>query len=180
MIGSKIQDDAVFLPASDDDYDTLYIHVTEGEIGAIGSRVDDSVANFKSDLLFAWLPDELPDWLQEQPVQRFLKLTSDCNMAMSFAFASRRFADDKSDRSRDGTLFRPTFSDDVRLYTGLPYDSIAAYLQRNLVSEDDLTIFKALKVDSVTKYAAAQEVLSRSVSSFRQTFEQRFEVDRSG
>ena len=179
-IGSSLRDDAVFFPDDDnDDYNTLYVHISETEISAIGSLVDDGIANFKSDLMCASLQNELPEWLHEQPVQRFLKLTSDSDVAMSFVLASRTFTGGKGDRG-GGTLFRPAFSDDVRQYTGLPYDSIAAFLRRNLVSEDDLTIFEALKEDSATKYAAAQTVLHGSISSFRQAFNQRFEVDPSG
>jgi hypothetical protein len=52
-IGERIGDDGVFLRDDDNDYDTLFVNVSETEISAIGSRVDDSIPNFKSDLLFA-------------------------------------------------------------------------------------------------------------------------------
>jgi hypothetical protein len=126
-IGTVIGDDAAFLPEAEDDYDTFYALASQTEIRATGSRVDDSIANFKCDLMFGSVPNELPEWLEEQPVQRFLRLTADSDAAMSFALTSRKFAG-RERRAGDGTVFRPAFPDENTPYTGLPHDTIAAYL----------------------------------------------------
>jgi hypothetical protein len=155
-IGTAIGDDAVFLPEVDDDYDTFYVLASRSEISATGSRVDDSIANFKCDLLFASL-SELPKWLEEQPVQRFLQLTADSDAAMSFALTSRKFAG-REGPVGDGTVFRPAFPDADTPYTGLRHDTIAAYLLRNFVSGEESAIFASLKNDAVSTGPLAQRV----------------------
>ena len=174
-IGTDIGDDAIFLPAADDEeYDTFYVLALQTEISATGSRVDDSIANFKCDLTFASMPDELPEWLQEQPVQRFLKLTADSDVAMSFALAPRQFAGRKGE-SGDESVFRPAFPHAETPYTGLSHATIAAYLLRDFVSNDGSSIFASLKKDALAKRDAAQTILRDSISGFRKKFEQRFE-----
>jgi hypothetical protein len=175
-IGGRISDDSVFLRDDDDDndYDTLYVHVSEKDISAIGSRVDDSLPNFKSDLLFADMTDELPGWLQEHPVQRFLKLTTDSESAMSFALVPHKFTGRKWDRG-DETIFRPAFPDAaVQHWPEMSQDTIATYLLRNLVNDDGASIFLALNNDAVVKQAAARDIINSSVSMFRQAFDEKF------
>jgi hypothetical protein len=116
----------------------------------------------------------LPEWLEEQPVQRFLKLTPESDMAMPFALASRGFVGPKS-ASGDGTAFRPALPDAATPYTGLRHDAIAAYLLRDFVRDEGSSIFAALKADALVKREAAHAILRKNISGFRKSFEQRFE-----
>jgi hypothetical protein len=118
--------------------------------------------------------DELPEWLEEQPVQRFLKLTPESAAAMSFALTSRKFVGRKSE-SDDGTIFRPAFPDAATPYTGLRHDTIAAYLLRDFVRDEGSSVFTALKADALVKRDAAHTILRENISGFRKSFEQRFE-----
>ena len=174
-IGERIGDDAVYLRDDDDDYESFYVHASETEISAIGSRVDESIGVFKCDLLFADMLIDLPEWLREHPIQRFLQLTVDSDTAMSFALSPRRFSGRKWHRG-DETVFRPAFPDAVDQYTpGLNQDSIAAYLLRNLVNAEGRTIFDALKDDALAKHAAARAIFNSKVAQFRQAFEERYD-----
>jgi hypothetical protein len=78
-IGPTLAEDAVYLPEAEDEYDTFYVLASPTEISATGARVDDSITNFQRKLT-----RELPEWLEEQAVQRFLKLTPESDTAMSF------------------------------------------------------------------------------------------------
>jgi hypothetical protein len=182
-IGTTVEEDAVYLPEADDDeYDTFYVLASPTDIGATGTRVDHSTANLRCDLLFASMPDELPEWLEEQPVQRFLKLTPDSHAAMSFALASRSFVN-RQGEGADGTIFRPAFPDAESPYTGLRHDTIAAYLLRDFVKAEGSSVFAALTKDALAKRDAAQGILSEAISDFRKTFQQRIESkapDRPG
>ena len=173
-LGTEVGNDAILVPENDDNDDTFYVLASQTEIIATGSRVDDNIANFKCDLLFASMPDELPEWLEEQPVRRFLKLTADSDAAMSFALTSRQFTGRKGDIG-DGTVFRPAFPDANGPYTGLRHNTIAAYLLRNFVSDEGSSIFASLKKDALVKREATLSILRESISGFRQTFGQRFE-----
>lgn len=173
-IGPTLGDDAVYLPEIEDEYDTFYVLASPTEISATGARVDDSITNFQCESMFASLPDELPEWLQEQPVQRFLKLTPESDTAMSFALASRRFVGRKGE-SGDGTVFRPALPDAATPYTGLRHDTIAAYLLRDFVRDEGSSIFAALKTDALVKRDAAHAILRENISGFRKNFEHRFE-----
>jgi hypothetical protein len=120
--------------------------------------------------------DEIPEWLQEQPVQRFMQLTTDSDMAKLFALSPRKFCGRKWD-SGDNTLFRPAFPDDVGLHmTSLPQNTIAAYLLWSMVRRDDQTIFKALKDDTFTKYRAAKEIIDSEIAKFREAFDKRYDT----
>lgn len=173
-IGPTLGEDAVYLPEAEDDYDTFYVLASPTEISATGARVDDSITKFQCELMDPSPPDELPEWLEEHPVQRFLKLTPESDTAMSFALASRKFVDRKSE-SRDGTIFRPAFPDAATPYTGLQHDTIAAYLLRDFVADKGSSIFAALKADALVKRDAAHAILREKISGFRKSFEQRFE-----
>lgn len=172
-IGKTFEEDAVFLPEAEDDYDTFYVLASPTEISATGARVDDSIANFQCEIMYASMPGELPEWLEEQPVQRFLKLTPESDAAMSFALAFRKFVGRKSE-SGDGTVFRPAYPDADGPYTGLRHDTIAAYLLREFVRDEGSSIFAALKMDAIVKRDAANAILHDNVSGFRKNFEQKF------
>ena len=173
-IGPELEEDAVYLPEAEDEYDTFYVLVSPTEISATGARVDARIANFQCELMFASLSDELPEWLEDQPVNRFLKLTPSSNSAMSFALASRKFVGRKGENN-DGTVFRPAFPDAATPYTGLRHDTIAAYLLREFVSDGGSSIFAALKADALIKRDAAHAILRENILGFRKSFEQRFE-----
>ena len=168
-IGPTLAEDEVYLPEAEDEYDTFYVLASPTEISATGARVDDSITNFQRKLT-----RELPEWLEEQPVQRFLKLTPESDTAMSFALASRRFVGHKGE-SGDGTVFRPAFPDAATPYTGLRHDTIAAYLLRDFVRGEGSSIFAALKTDALVKRDAAHAILRENISGFRKSFERRFE-----
>jgi hypothetical protein len=146
-IGATLGEDAVYLPEAEDEDDTFYVLASPTEISATGARVDDSIVNFQCELMYAPLPREWPEWLEERPVQRFLKLTPESDAAMSFALAFRQFVGRKGE-SGDGTVFRPAFPDVDRPYTGLRHDTIAAYLLREFVKDEGSSIFAALKMDA--------------------------------
>jgi hypothetical protein len=173
-IGPTLGEDAVYLPEDEDEYNTFYVLASLTEISATGARVDDSISNLQCELRFASLRDELPEWLEEQPVQRFLKLTPESHTAMSFALASLKFVGRKGE-SGDGTVFRPAFPDAATPYTGLRHDTIAAYLLRDFVRDEGSSIFAALKTDALVKREAAHAILRENISGFRKSFEQRFE-----
>ena len=133
-------------------------------ISAIGSRIDTDIYDFKCDFLFVSTMDEIPEWLHEHPVQRFLQLTMESDAAKLFALSPRKFSGREWDGG-DGTIFRPAFSDAIAQHTpGLRQDTIAAYLLRNLVDVDAPTIVEALKDDALIKYAAAR---SSSTAKFQ-------------
>jgi hypothetical protein len=170
-IGPTLREDALYLPEAEDEYDTFYVLSSPTEISATGARVDDNISHFQCELMYA---DELPEWLEEQPVQRFLKLTPESDVSMSFALAFRQFVGRKNE-SGDGTVFRPAFSDAATPYTGLRQDTIAAYLLRDFVREEGSSVFAALKTDALVKRDAAHAVLRENISGFRKSFERRFE-----
>jgi hypothetical protein len=170
-VGPTLGEDAVYFPEAEDEYDTFYVLSSPTEISATGARVDDNISHFQCELMYA---DELPEWLEEQPVQRFLKLTPESAAAMSFALTSRRF-DGRKTESDDGTIFRPAFPDAATPYTGLRHDTIAAYLLRDFVRDEGSSVFTALKADALVKRDAAHAILRENISGFRKSFEQRFE-----
>jgi hypothetical protein len=136
-IGPTLGEDVVYLPEAEDEYDTFYVLASPTEISATGARVDDSIPKFQCELRVASLFNELPEWLEEQPVQRFLKLTPESDMAMSFALASRGFVGRKSEGG-DGTVFRPalplttyeaTIKDEAGYTAALP--EVEKYIKNN-------------------------------------------------
>jgi hypothetical protein len=174
-IGERLSGDAVYFRDDDDDYDSLYVHASETGISAIGSRIDTDIYDFKCDFLFVSTMDEIPEWLHEHPVQRFLQLTMESDAAKLFALSPRKFSGREWDGG-DGTIFRPAFSDAIAQHTpGLRQDTIAAYLLRNLVDVDAPTIVEALKDDALIKYAAARELIDSEVSKFREAFDRRYD-----
>jgi hypothetical protein len=176
-IGEHLSEDAVYFPDIDNeylvgfDYNTLYVHVADSGITAIGSRIDD-LGNFQCDLVLASVMDyEIPTWLDEHPVERFLQLTTDSGAAKLFALSRRKFFGRKWDGG-DDTIFRPVFRDAVRQHTpGLQQNTIAAYLLRNLVDVGGKTIFGALKDDVLIKYSAAKEIIDGKVWRFRKRYD---------
>jgi hypothetical protein len=121
------------------------------------------------------MPSDLPEWLEERPVQRFLKLTEDDRGSMSYALAPRLITN-RTGKTEDGTIFRPTFPDAGSPYTGLRHNSIAAYLLRNLISNDTPSIYSSLRDDIVAKRDAAQLLLRESTKEYREKFKQRYET----
>lgn len=174
-IGADISNDAILLPDADnDDLNTCYVVATASEVIATGSRIDEKVRNFNCECQFASMPSDLPEWLEERPVQRFLKLTDDDRGSMSYALAPRLITNGTG-KTEDGTVFRPTFPDAGSPYTGLRHNSIAAYLLRNLISNDTPSIYSSLRDDIVAKRNAAQLLLRESIKEYREKFKQRYE-----
>jgi hypothetical protein len=176
-IGEHLSGDGVYLPDSDnDDLNTLYVNISDAGITAIGTYVDRDIDNVKSDIVSVTTMRDIPEWLQEHPVQRFLQLTTDSDVAKLFALSPRMFCGRKWGGA-DDTLFRPAYPDDAALHiTGLRQNTIAAYLLRNMVVVDDRTIFKALKDDALIKYRAAREVIDTGVSIFREAFDKQYDT----
>ncbi|MBS4083709.1 MAG: hypothetical protein KGZ73_09185 [Rhizobiales bacterium] len=173
--GTDVSNDAILIPESDDDpQDTFYVLASQTEIIATGTRVDGNIVNFKCERGCAAWTDDLPEWLAEQPVARLLRLAADSDLAMSFALAPRMFYG-REGESGDKAIFRPAFSDSDTAYTGLRDNTIAAYLLRDFVKAGESSIFEALKRDALIKRDAANSILRERISSFRKTFEQRFE-----
>ncbi len=168
--------DAQYIPDfANDELNTLYVHVSSEEIFAIGSHIDDSVTNFRDDLMFVDMEHELPEWLRERSVKRILALSANCDAAMHFAFSPRTFFGKKWDRG-DGTIFRSSFFDSVHLHLpGPSQDTVAAYLLRNMIGSDGPNIFDALKIDAVSKHSAARTFMNAELSKFRRAFEERYE-----
>jgi hypothetical protein len=174
-VAGRLDDDGVYYCDLDDDYDTLYVYASGAGISAIGSHVDQDADPFKAELFGALIDRDFPEWLHEQPVQRFLKLTADTEIATQFALSPRKFVGTKWE-SGDGTIFRPAFADNVAQHTsGLRQDTIGAYLLRNLVSGDAPTIFDALKADALAKHAATRHILYGEVTKFREAFAEHYD-----
>jgi hypothetical protein len=175
-IGEHLSTDAVYFPDNEnDDYNSLYVHVSDTGITAIGTHIDGDIDNLKCDFLFISMSNDIPKWLRDHPVQRFLQLTMDFDAAKLFALSPRKFWGRKWE-SGDDTIFRPAFPDAVGQHTpGLRQDTIAAYLLRNMVDGDAPTVFGALKDDALIKHKAAREVIDCEVSKFREAFDRRYD-----
>jgi hypothetical protein len=178
-IGKHLSGDGLYLPDSDnDDRNTFYVNISDDSITAIGAYVDRDINNFNSEIGSVISVRELPEWLQEQPVQRSLKLTMETDLAKLFVLSHRMFCGRKWGGA-DNTLFRPAYPDEAAPHiTGLQQNTIAAYLLRNMVAVDDPTIFKALKDDALIKYRAAKEIVDSGFSKFREAFDKRYDVLR--
>jgi len=174
-VGQNLRDDGVYSTDRDnDEYNTLYVHVSKDDILAIGSQIDEGISSFRDELSFVDMQDELPEWLQQRPAKRLLALFADSDAAMHFALSARKFFGRKWGRG-DATVFRPSFSDAGGHSPGPSQDTIAAYLLRNMVSPDGPNIFDSIKLDALAKHAAARAVMDGELSKFRQAFEQRYE-----
>jgi hypothetical protein len=174
-IGEHLSGDAVyFSDDGNDDYNSLYVQVSDTGVTAVGSQIDEEIDNLKCDFLFLSTMDEIPEWLHEHPVQRFLQLTMDSDAAKLFALSPRKFWGKKWDSGGDRTIFRPAFPDNEHT-PALRQDTIAAYLLRNMVSGDAQTIFGALKDDALMKYSAAKEIIDSEISKFREAFDRRYD-----
>ena len=69
-IGEHLSGDGLYLPDSDnDDLNTFYVNISDDSITAIGAYVDRDLNNFNSEIGSVISVRELPEWLQEQPVQ---------------------------------------------------------------------------------------------------------------
>jgi hypothetical protein len=176
-IGQSLNDDDIYFGDDEsDDLNTVYVYPSESKTSAIGTYVDDAIANFRSNLSFVDMERDLPKWLQEHPVHRLLQLTSSSETAMQFALSPRKFCGRSWDRG-DQTRFRPTWADPVTQHRpGPSQDSIAAYLLRNLLSTGDSTFFSALKSDALAKHGAAREVINKDLLNFRQAFKNKYET----
>ncbi|MGA7787252.1 MAG: hypothetical protein WCA56_03695, partial [Xanthobacteraceae bacterium] len=93
-IGATVQEDVTYFLDNDDDHEPTYICAHGDAINVIGCRVGTDVENFRSDLLTAWDVHDLPEWLQEHPVQRLLRLTVDSPSGSDFALTPRVFPKD--------------------------------------------------------------------------------------
>ena len=174
-IGEQINDDGVYLPdGENDEYNTLFVHVSKQGVLATGSQIDEEISNFRDELLFVDMEDDLPEWLRRHPVKRWLPLSTSADAAMQFALTARKFWGRKWDRG-DRTIFRPAFPDLDNLSPGPSQDTIAAYLLRNLVILNGLNIFETIKLDALAKHSAARAVFDIEHARFRQAFEQRYE-----
>jgi hypothetical protein len=175
-IGQRLCDDGVYSPDGDnDEYNTLFVHLSKDNIVAIGTHVDEGVSNFRDELSYVDMQHELPEWLQDHPVKQLLALSADSDPAMLFALSARKLHGRKWDRG-DATIFRPNFFDVVGVHSpGPSQDTIAAYLLRNMVNSDGPNIFDAIKLDALAKYTAARAIMDRELSKYRQVFEQRYE-----
>lgn len=175
-IGKRLCDDGVYSSDWDnDDYNTLFVHHSDNNIVAIGTHVDEGVSNFRDDLSFVDMQDELPKWLQDQPVKRLLALSPDSDAAMHFALSALKFHGRKSGLG-DGIVFRPNSSDIVGSHSpGPSQDTIAAYLLQNMVISDRPNIYDAIKLDALAKHSAAKAIIDVQISKFRQAFEERYE-----
>jgi hypothetical protein len=174
-IGDEIDDDHVFFyeiciyPET-----TFYVCTAESNIIVIGSDIDGDLWEFTPDLCHASSIDEIPDWLHAYPVQRFLKLTPDSDIATHFAlspwnFPQRRFGELE-------TLFRPSFPDSST-FTQLRPNTIGGYLLRNFV--DTGSIFEGLKNDALEKITATKELIDKELSKFQDAFDKRYGRERS-
>jgi hypothetical protein len=124
---------------------------------------------FTPDLCHASSIDDIPDWLHAHPVQRFLKLTQDSDMATHFALSPRNFPRRWSGEFE--TVFRANFPDSST-FTQLRANTIGAYLLRNLA--DAGGIFEALKNDALEKVTATKQVIDRELSKFQDAFDKRY------
>jgi hypothetical protein len=175
-VGETLDRDAIFLSSNDsDDLNSLYACVSDTGISGIGSLIDrDIEGSFTCEVSFITTWRDLPAWLREHPVQRFLQLTAESDAMSGFAMRPRKFCGKKW-VSADATIFRPAFADDPGQFTGLRQDTIAAYLLRNLASAGTQTIFEALRDDALAKYAAARGVLSGKMSIFQRAFDNKYD-----
>lgn len=183
-IGENLSNDAVYIRDHREDEDfSLYIQVSESGISAIGERVEfnaigqpfKELSNIKCEMYFVSTRDELPEWLQEHPVKRLLKLTMDSDEGKGFALSQRQFWD-RGWHGGDGTIFRPAFPDPVGQHIpDIRQNTIAAYLLRNLLVEDDQNFFGELKKDALAKHGAARELLKEKVGKFREAFDLRYD-----
>ena len=180
-IGNQLENDAVYFVDDDNDSEPTYICARENTIDVIGWRVDHRVENFQSDLSAAWSVYDLPEWLQDHPVQRLLKLTADSEEANTFALTRRVFPKDFSYRhvtwGIDGseTIFRPRFPNPEATHTApVRQNTIAAYLLQSFVDGKELALFEVLKSDAVAKASAAKELIDAEAAKYQAAFDERY------
>lgn len=170
-IGDQIDDDDVFFhDVCDEDYRTFYVSTPLPDVIVIGSGIDDGLWEFTPDVCLADSTDEIPEWLQPHPVQKFLKLSLDSDTAQLFALTQRRFAGRRWDSDNE-TVFRPALPDSFA-QTRLRQNTIGAYLLRNFPNADG--IFEALKNDALHKATAAKEVIDGELSKSQDALDKRF------
>ncbi len=176
-IGDRLETDVTYFSGDDDTEEPdFYVCVLKDDhINVIGSRLEREAANFKVDVLDPMLPDEIPDWLDQHPIQQILKLTTNSDVAMAFALAPRIFTNENSHRDWGGeTIFRPAFADSFTSYSELRQNTIGAYLLRNFAYAVDESVFEALKNDALAKDTAARDVVEHELSKTRTAFEERY------
>jgi hypothetical protein len=173
--GRSIDSDSLYF-ADGDDLDTgLYIAVGKSDVMIIGHDLDHNVKNFKAMVYDPWHAGELPEWLYDQPVQRFLKLTTGSDAAKRFAL-SQWFFPESAEPFIDGrAVFRPSFANPVSQHVpALRQNTIAAYLLRNFVGGNGAKIYDALINNAVTKHAAAKQVIENELGNFEAAFDHRY------
>ncbi|MCP1974285.1 hypothetical protein [Bradyrhizobium elkanii] len=178
-VGSKLGDDGVyFCEDTYDEFTRYYVALAGNKVRVIGSGLDDEIRNFRAEFYGPWLSeDDLPPWLAEYPVQRFLKLTGNTVPAKNLALTLRRFTNFNSRyQTREfDSLFRPAFFDPIEMPVPFASNSIAAYLMRNFTYATDGGIFDALKRDAVSKAKATRAAVNSKLSKFHEAFRDRFD-----
>ena len=175
-IGESLKTDSAYFSIGEYE-DPYYIGAFGDSVQVIGEGVDTDLQNFKAEFSgFPWSIDEIPVWLHPHPVQQLLKLSIDSDPAKLFALSKRFFPKDlRFEGLRDNdTVFRPSYSDLARFTPPLRQNTIAAYLLRNFMDTGSESIFEALKNDTLAKNTAAHELVAEKISTFQNTFNERF------
>jgi hypothetical protein len=181
-IGKHIDDDLLYFSSDDNDEEPLYVCHSNSGITVIGSGVDADIGTFKADsYIGSWMmSDELPRWLEAYPVQRFLKLEAVSDEGSTLVLSARPFTKDTAfsghmrESDEDKAIFRPAYSDKVQHYTKLRSNTIAAFLLRNLLSEEDANVFESLKNDAIAKFNASRQVIDGEFRKFEEAFDMRY------
>jgi hypothetical protein len=167
-IGGTIDEDDVFFYGSYSDPKTpLYVCVEKAGVLVMGSEINGD--EFTPNLWLASSIDDLPNWLNSHPVQRFLKLSPDSDLGTQFALTQRRFLQREFWFSESDTVFRPSFPDSSTTFTQLRSNTIGAYLLRNFA--DNGGIFEFLKSDALEKIAATKKVINTELRKTQDAFD---------
>jgi hypothetical protein len=185
-IAERLQDDPVYFLEEDglSSRALTYVCAREKHIDVIGWRVE-SGENFEADLSTADSVYDLPEWLQDHPVQRLLKLMTDADDATAFALTPRVFPKDLRFRritwgvDDNETIFRPAFpSSETPLTAPIRQNTIASYLLQNFGDGSESSIFQALKRDGVEKGTAAKKLIESEAAKYQSAFDGRFGIQR--
>jgi hypothetical protein len=164
-IGDRLEDDHVFFYDICMDPETpVYVCAAESEILLMGSDIDGDLC--EPDFWLAYSIDDMPDWLQSHPVQRFLKLTPDSNLGTNFAISHRDFP--QQFYGENETVFRPSFPDSPTL-TRLRPNTVGACLLRNFADAGE--IFECLKSDALYKITATKTVIDTELKKTQEAFD---------
>jgi hypothetical protein len=168
-IGKSIdEDDVFFYDICIDPETTFYVCVQQAHLLVIGSDIDGD-DEFTPDLWLASSVDDLPSWLDSHPVQRFLKLSPDSDLATHFALTQRNFLQSNFCVRETETLFRPSFPDSSTTFTQLRSNTIGAYLLRNFA--DAGGIFDSMKRDALEKITATKKVIDTEVKKTQEALD---------